>query len=245
MKNILFLITFLLFMSVSLYAQTPEKLPYQTIIKTVDNELVSNSDITLKIILRQGSPSGSISYEENHSITTDELGLVSIEIGTGTAIQGDFNTIAWSQGVNFIETQVDVNGGTDFISVSVNQLLSVPYALHAKTADFISNYTPTQYKATPIPFTSTRNVATTDIYNTIVCTTSATLTFPSNFSAMEVGDYINLEAHNGATLTIVAGNGVTLNYATSGVAEFISEAGNVKFGLLRKSDVNSYIVSGQ
>ena len=92
---------------------------------------------------------------------------------------------------------------------------------------------------------SSRNIASTDINNVIECTTSATLTLTSAFGAMAIGDTINLEAHNGAVLTVQAGTGVTINYNASGKALFTSTAGSVRFGLLRKTGVNAYIISGQ
>ena len=51
---------------------------------------------------------------------------------------------------------------------------------------------------------------------------------------MEVGDTINLEAHNGALLTVIAAQGVELNYVKAGTATFESNTGNVRFGLLRQ-----------
>jgi hypothetical protein len=46
-------------------------------------------------------------------------------------------------------------------------------------------------------------------------------------------------------LTIQAAAGVTINYKAAGSAVFTSAAGNVRFGLLRKSGLNAYIISGQ
>jgi hypothetical protein len=124
--------------------------------------------------------------------------------------------------------------------------LSVPYALHAKTAERIVGTNSTDApKAAIIPFTVSRNIAGSDINNTIECTTSATLTLTSGFGTMAIGDTVNLEAHNGAVLTIQAATGVTINYTANGRALFTSTAGNVRFGLLRKSGLNAYIISGQ
>jgi hypothetical protein len=61
--------------------------------------------------------------------------LVSIEIGNGTLVSGDFTTIDWSNGPFFIETQTDPTGGTNYTITGTSQLLSVPYALYAKNTD--------------------------------------------------------------------------------------------------------------
>ena len=101
------------------------------------------------------------------------------------------------------------------------------------------------YKAVVVPFTTSRATASSDINNIIECTASATLTLSLGFGAMAIGDTINIEAHNGATLTIQAATGVTINYNAAGSANFASTTGNVRFGLLRKTGLNAYIISGQ
>ncbi|MEZ7498703.1 hypothetical protein QO200_08125 [Flavobacterium sp. Arc3] len=244
-----FILTILLFVTVTLsaFAQSPEKMSYQAIIRGQDNSLVTNSKISLKIIVHQGTATGTIVYQETHSVKTNNNGLVSLEIGTGKIVVGTFSGIAWEKGPYFIETQVDVAGGLNYNIIGITQLLSVPYALHAKTADRLvgSSATNTISKAAIIPFTSSRNITSTDVNNTIECTTAATLTLTAAFGTMGIGDTINLEAHNGAVLTIQAASGVTINYNASGSAKFTSTSGNVRFGFLRKTGQNAYIISGQ
>lgn len=242
-------LTILLFVTVTLnvFAQSPEKMSYQAIIRSQDNSLVANSNISLKIIVHQGTVTGTNVYQETHSVATNGNGLVSLEIGTGKIVTGSFGAIAWEKGPYFIETQVDVAGGSNYNIIGASQLLSVPYALHAKTAERIvgTNGITTPSKAAIVPFTSSRSIASSDINNTLECTTSSTLTLTSGFGTMAVGDTINLEAHNGAVLTIQAASGVTINYTASGSAKFTSVTGNVSFGFLRKTGTNSYIISGQ
>jgi len=245
MKYIFILLVCFTF-TITLSAQTPEKMSYQAIIRANDNTLLANGTISLKILIRQGTANGTTVYEENHSIITNSNGLASLEIGTGSIIQGNFSTISWDEGSYFVETQVDATGGSNFNIVGVSQLLSVPYALHAKSAETVTGpIVSLPYRATVIPLVSSRNATPSDINNTIACTTSSSFSIPSNFSAMAIGDTINLEAHNGAVLTVNANAGVTLNYTSSGSAQFISNTGNVRFGLLRKSGTNAYIISGQ
>ena len=117
------------------FAQTPEKVSYQAVIRNNNNELVTNSKVNLRIILRQGSPDGYIAYQENHQAMTNVNGLVSLQIGEGNKEFGEFSGIDWSQGPYFIETQIDVKNTHNFSVTGVSEMLSVPYALHAKSAD--------------------------------------------------------------------------------------------------------------
>ena len=227
-------------------AQTPEKISYQAIIRATNNSLVINSSVSVRLLIHQNTATGSVVYQERHSKTANVNGLVSLQLGTGTNATGNFSAIDWSKGPYFIETQVDVSGGSNYNIIGVSQLLSVPYALHAKTAErVIGAGGASPYKAAIISLTTSRNIQAGDIHNTIACTTSATLNLPSGFSAMQIGDTVNLEAHNGAELTIAAATGVTINYTAAGSAQFKSDIGNVRFGLLRKSGANAYIISGQ
>lgn len=245
MKIALSILLLFLTFTLTVFAQAPEKISYQAIIRAQDNSLVINSKISVRVIVHQGSASGATVYQETHSVNTNNNGLVSLEIGKGTIITGDFSKIAWEKGPYFIETQVDITGGTNYNIIGMTQLLSVPYALHAKTAERLVGTPGITSRALIVSFTSSRNIAVSDINNTIECTTSATLTLTSDFGSMVVGETINLEAHNGAVLTIQAASGVTLNYNASGTAKFTSAVGNVRFGLIRKTGLNSYIISGQ
>ncbi|MDD4210004.1 MAG: hypothetical protein PHI52_06675, partial [Bacteroidales bacterium] len=100
--------------------------------------LVTNQAIGMQISILQGSTSGTEVYIETHTPTSNANGLVSLEIGNGTIVSGDFASIDWANGPYFIKTETDPTGGTNYTIIGTNQLLSVPYALHAKTAESIS-----------------------------------------------------------------------------------------------------------
>ncbi len=117
-------------LTVALWAQAPQKMSYQTVVRNSNGLLVSNTDIGLQINIRKASPTGDIVYTQTLTPSTNANGLVSVEIG-GTG----FNTINWADGMYFIETKIDIEGGTNYNISGTSQLMSVPYALHAKTAE--------------------------------------------------------------------------------------------------------------
>jgi len=128
----------LLLMTVSVFAQAPEKMSYQAVVRDGSNNLVSSAAVGMQISILQGSSSGTAVYVETQTPTSNVNGLVSLEIGTGTVVNGDFTSIDWSNGPYFIKTESDPTGGTNYTITGTSQLLSVPYALHAKTADSVS-----------------------------------------------------------------------------------------------------------
>ncbi|MDT0675849.1 hypothetical protein [Autumnicola musiva] len=132
------LLTLIILTGINVVAQTPEKISYQAVIRDNSNKLITGSEISLKIILRRKSPTGAIVYEETHYKSTNANGLVSLQIGSGNINTGNFSSINWVQGPYFVETQVDAQGGNDYSIIGVSEMMSVPYALHAKSADQIA-----------------------------------------------------------------------------------------------------------
>ena len=110
----IFTLILLLLSCTKFLGQAPEKISYQAIIRNADQSLVSASKVNLKMVLRQKSVTGAVIYEETHSTSTNDNGLVSLEIGKGTESTGDFSQIPWAEGPFFLEIQVDVNGGTNY-----------------------------------------------------------------------------------------------------------------------------------
>jgi hypothetical protein len=70
-------------------------------------------------------------YVETQTDTTNANGLVSIQIGTGTATTGTFAGINWANGPYFIKTETDPTGGINYTITGTQEMLSVPYAMYA------------------------------------------------------------------------------------------------------------------
>ncbi len=134
MKN---LTLFLLLSTFNLLAQAPEKMSYQSVIRNSSNSLVVNQSVRLRISILHSSITGSAVYSEQHQTTSNSNGLVTISIGAGTSQTGSFSAINWQNGPYFVKMEADPTGGTNYTVSGTSQLLSVPYALHAKTADMI------------------------------------------------------------------------------------------------------------
>ena len=128
----------LIVIPLGVFAQAPEKMSYQAVIRDANSTLIVSSPIGMQISILQGSATGSAVYEETHTTSTNANGLVTIEIGSGTVLSGNFSTIDWGNGPYFIQTETDPTGGSNYTISGTTQLMSVPYALHAKTAENIT-----------------------------------------------------------------------------------------------------------
>ncbi|MEQ9229441.1 MAG: tail fiber domain-containing protein [Cyclobacteriaceae bacterium] len=119
-------------LTTNVYAQSPNGVQYQAVVRNATGEVISSSSVGLQLSILQGSSSGSSVYTESHSATTNSFGLVNLQLGNGSSSQ-DFADIDWSNGPYFIKVEVDPTGGTSYVTMGTSQLLSVPYALHAST----------------------------------------------------------------------------------------------------------------
>ena len=208
----IFTIVAALIMTASVWAQAPEKMSYQAVIRDASNALVATQAVGMQISILQTTATGTAVYVETQTPTTNINGLVSLEIGTGTLVSGDFTTIDWANDTYFIKTETDPTGGTTYTITGTSQLMSVPYALHAKTAE---TFTGTITETDPT-FTASEaaNITATDITNL------------SNLSGTNTGD--QTISRTGTTVTLTNGGTFTdsVNTYTAGTNITIS-ASNV------------------
>jgi hypothetical protein len=74
-------------------------------------------------------------FQETHSETTNQFGIVNLKIGNGTQIVGPLSSVPWATGDKFVEVEIDYPIGSGYISMGTQQMLSVPYALYAANAN--------------------------------------------------------------------------------------------------------------
>lgn len=129
---LLLLIT--IFLSLNGFSQSPEAFSYQAVIRDGSGTILANQNISLRITILKGSPTGTVAYSESFAGTSNDFGLINLEIGNGNVLSGDFSTIDWGDSTYFIEIALDTSGGTSYTVMGTSQLLSVPYALYAKNS---------------------------------------------------------------------------------------------------------------
>jgi hypothetical protein len=128
-------ITFFLFIVPFLaFSQVPESFKYQAVVRNVSGTLIANQNVTIKSSILSSDVNGIVVYAETQNATTTEFGLIHLNIGQGTVVQGSFSAIPWGDTSYFLKTEFDLNGNGNFQFIGVTQLLAVPYALYAKTS---------------------------------------------------------------------------------------------------------------
>ncbi len=128
-----FTLLFAVLLTAGLWAQIPQKMNYQVIVRDTDNNLIRNQSVGIQISILQGSENGDVVYTESMTTTTGTNGLVTVEFGG----EAGFDAIEWGDGPYFIKSDIDPAGNTNYSLTGTSQLLSVPYAFFAGTAETI------------------------------------------------------------------------------------------------------------
>jgi hypothetical protein len=238
MKKFSILLLFL-FSAVSIFAQAPEKMSYQAVLRDASNTLLTNQEVGVQISILQGTITGTAVYTETQTATTNINGLVSIEIGSGTS-SDDFSAIDWSAGPYFIKTATDPSGASSYTIIGTSQLMSVPFAMYAKTsggsqanatniskntADIATNVTAITANTDKVGYTEALVSANTDVgVNTskVGITTQQSDAIVANtakdgITSTQANEIITNNAKTG--ITAAQANEITTNNAKTGITE--------------------------
>jgi uncharacterized protein (TIGR02145 family) len=126
MKKIL-LVAVGLLLGIAVLAQVPAKFTYQAVLRNADGSIIANQPATVFVEILSGTPDGPAVFNETHNTTTSPLGLVNLTIGS----INNMGVVDWSANQHFVK--ITFNG----VVMGVVPLLSVPYALHANTAEAV------------------------------------------------------------------------------------------------------------
>ncbi|MCW3167701.1 collagen-like protein [Chryseobacterium sp. 09-1422] len=188
-------------------AQAPEKMSYQAVMRSATGQLLASQNIGVKVSILQGSASGTVVYSERLTGVTNANGLISLEIGTGTVLSGTYATINWPSGNYFLKTETDPTGGTSYTITGTSQLLSVPYAMYAKSSGSSGG-------GFTLPYSATVNNAS------------------NLFTITNDGDGTSLEGiNNTTTSSIAAVRGTVTNVAPGGFSSAVRGINNGTGGL--------------
>ena len=119
-----------LLMAAMLFAQSPQQMSYQAVVRDNNNNLITNTMVGIRISILQNSIPV---YVETQKPITNSNGLITIAFGGETG----FDAIDWSNGPFFIKSEIDPKGGNNYTITGTSQLMSVPYAFHAQTASYL------------------------------------------------------------------------------------------------------------
>lgn len=100
---------------------------YQAVVRDGAGDVMLNTQVATNFKIRQTSAAGTIVYEEDHSPTTNDYGLINVVIGEGSTVSGVFADIDWGSDTYFLDITIDGN------NLGAIEFKSVPYAYHANS----------------------------------------------------------------------------------------------------------------
>jgi hypothetical protein len=107
---------------------------YQAVARNTNGTVLANQPVSVKISVIGGAASGAVQYQESHSLTTNQLGLFTLQIGKGTVNTGTFAAVPWQNANQYLKVELAVGGGS-YADLGTTQLMSVPYALFAASGN--------------------------------------------------------------------------------------------------------------
>ncbi|PLX23641.1 MAG: hypothetical protein C0599_04095 [Salinivirgaceae bacterium] len=252
MKHLAILLLFVLKLSI-LFAQTPNQFKYQAVLRNPDGTVMADENVIIAISILKSDLSTSV-FEETHNITTNTYGLINLNIGS----EEDLSVIDWSSDEYFIE--ISVNGTI----IGTTKLLSVPYALHAKTAENIAetdpvyaawnkNYndltntpniidsvsavidTSTQFIRTEIDGSTSNEIQTISRLGTTVTLSNNGGSFIDSVNTQTLDiNGTSLSISNGNTITLPENGGKVPVYTTAEILSLTPEQGDAVFNSTEK-----------
>ncbi|WP_439582344.1 tail fiber domain-containing protein [Dyadobacter bucti] len=150
MKNILSICLACLLIAAA-NAQAPEKFSFQGVAKNAAGEPVPiGNNIKVRLTIRVDNSFGQSVYQETHFKTLAVSGgIFNLIVGDGQEATGNFSTIDWPSHTYFLQVEIDIAGGDNYVDAGTTQLLSIPYALHSKTSDGWTQNIPIVQKGIP------------------------------------------------------------------------------------------------
>ena len=129
MKKIFFLYAIAGF-SALVTAQVPQAFNYQAIVRDNNGQPLMSTLINFRISIYDNFALDT-SYVELHYKQTNQLGLVTLQVGAGVAEKGYFPSINWAVPEMHMIVEADINNTGTFTYMGDTRLLTVPYAMVA------------------------------------------------------------------------------------------------------------------
>ena len=176
-----------LLLTLAANAQTPPNaFNYSAVARNAAEQPIATTTIGIQITILKTSPIGASQYSENHFVNTDAYGLFNLVIGAGALQSGSMATIDWSNDNYYLKVGMDITGGTNFLTMGTTQLLSVPYALYAKSAGSasVSNNPSTLFLVS-----GTGQVGDTVLQKITLSNNITNIVNPNNYYNTSTGEY--------------------------------------------------------
>ena len=117
----------------ALIADAATTMNYARTVQAADGTPAADTAVKVRVSIREAAADGKVVFGEEHNVTTSPTGVAYVTIGTKSATSLD--DLDWAAKTYFMETAVDLGSG--YAGSVCQQIMSVPRAVHAKTASAV------------------------------------------------------------------------------------------------------------
>jgi hypothetical protein len=135
-KKILSTLLSILFCAVSFAQSVPQGINYQALARDANGDILMNQTLTIQFSVISDiadTTNTGISWQETHTVSTNDYGLYTAIIGQGTATSVGssvaFDSINWGASNHLLKVEVNYGGG--LVDMGTTAFMSVPYALYS------------------------------------------------------------------------------------------------------------------
>ena len=129
-KQLTFIFACIITMMQPGFSQAHQGMNYQSIARNAAGAILANQNIGIRFTVTNGS-GGTILYRETHNTTTNQFGVFTLNVGSGTPVTGTFSGILWASVNPWLRVDMDPAGGTAYINMGSSHF---PYNLEKYNA---------------------------------------------------------------------------------------------------------------
>ena len=134
MKKTLSTLLSVLFCAITFAQSVPQGINYQAVARDANGDVLMNQTLTIQFSVISDITTSAVSWQETHTVSTNDYGLYTAIIGGGTATSvgssASFDVIDWGASNHLLKVEVDFGGGI-FVDMGTTAFMSVPYSIYS------------------------------------------------------------------------------------------------------------------
>ena len=134
MKRTLLTLLSVLFYAITFAQSVPQGINYQAVARDASGAVLMNQALTIQFSVISDITTSAVSWQETHTVSTNDYGLYTAIIGQGTATSvgssATFDVIDWGASNHLLKVEVDFGSG--YLDMGTTAFMSVPYSIYSK-----------------------------------------------------------------------------------------------------------------
>ena len=133
MKRTLLTLLSVLFCAITFAQSVPQGINYQAVARDASGDVLMNQTLTIQFSVISDITTSAVSWQETHTVSTNDYGLYTAIIGQGTATNvgssAAFDSINWGASNHLLKVEVNYGGG--LVDMGTTAFMSVPYSIYS------------------------------------------------------------------------------------------------------------------